>query len=78
MARDADEATREIGEAAPKAPAHDVPRAIERLPAPKVTASALSVVIPTIGERVQYQTLLIEAGAAQTIPINARRRLRRR
>ena len=50
---------------------------LERLPAPEVTASALSVVIPAIGERVLYQTLLIEAGQSQIISVDARRRRRR-
>jgi hypothetical protein len=47
------------------------------LAAPKVTASALSVVIPATGEAVRYEQLLIEANQTQTIDIDARRRLRR-
>lgn len=48
------------------------------LPAPKVTASALAVIIPTIGEAVRYEQLLLEADQTQTITIDARRSLRRR
>lgn len=50
---------------------------IERLPAPEVTASALSVIIPVTGQAVLYQQLLIEANQTQVIEIDARRRLRR-
>jgi hypothetical protein len=50
---------------------------IERLPAPKVTASALSVIVPVTGQTVRYQQLLIEANQTQVIEIDARRRLRR-
>lgn len=62
--------------ATPAGPAK--PKFVERLPAPEASASALSVVIPAIGEQVLYQTLLIEAGQPQTIAIDAKRRLRRR
>lgn len=54
------------------APARDAP-----LLPPKVTASALSVVIPATGQAVRYEQLLIEANQTQTIDIDARRRLRR-
>lgn len=47
------------------------------LPAPEVTASALSVIVPVTGQAVLYQQLLIEANQTQAIEIHARRRLRR-
>ena len=53
------------------------PPAIERLPSPAVTASALSVVIPATGFTVRYEQLLIDANQTQFITIDARRRLRR-
>jgi hypothetical protein len=53
------------------------PAAIERLPPPEVTASALSVIVPATGRAVRYQQLLIEANQTQVIEIHARRRLRR-
>lgn len=49
---------------------------LEALPAPEVTASALSVVIPAAGQAVRYEQLLIDANQTQTIIIDARRRLR--
>jgi hypothetical protein len=49
----------------------------ERLKTPEVTASALSVVIPTTGLVVRYEQLLIDANQTQTVTIDARRRLRR-
>lgn len=49
----------------------------DSLPAPTVTASALSVVIPATGQAVRYQQLLIDANQTQVIEIHARRRLRR-
>ncbi|MEM7152748.1 MAG: hypothetical protein AAF799_07890 [Myxococcota bacterium] len=51
---------------------------IETLPAPKVTASALSVVIPDVGNAVLYERVLIEANQTHTVTIDARRRLVRR
>ncbi len=48
------------------------------LPAPKVNASAMSVVIPATGRAVLYQQLLLDANETQIITIDARRRLRRR
>lgn len=49
----------------------------QALPAPKVTASAVAVVIPATGQAVRYEQLLIEANHTQTVTIDARRRLRR-
>jgi hypothetical protein len=43
------------------------------LPAPTATATALSVVIPDIGQRLLYQQLLIDAGQTQTLQIDARK-----
>ncbi|MEX1363511.1 MAG: hypothetical protein AB1Z98_10315 [Nannocystaceae bacterium] len=54
------------------------PARLDALPAPEVTASALSVVIPATGAAVRYEQVLIEANQTQTIIIDARRRLRRR
>ncbi|MCA9636611.1 MAG: hypothetical protein KC420_11345, partial [Myxococcales bacterium] len=57
---------------------------LDRLAAPKVTASAMSVVIPAAGEAVLYQHLLLAAESAYAIEIAARepllqkRRRRRR
>jgi len=48
---------------------------IERMPAPVTTASALAVVIPEVGRAVLYQELLIEAGIAQRLEVDARRDL---
>lgn len=48
------------------------------LPSPVATASALAVVVPAVGEAILYQELLLEAGQAPTVRIDARRRLRRR
>jgi len=42
------------------------------LPAPKVTASAVSVVVPTVGEAVLYQRLLLPADAVHTVELWAR------
>lgn len=42
------------------------------LPAPVVTASALSVVVPAIGEAVLYQRLLLPADAAHAVEVSAR------
>lgn len=42
------------------------------LEAPVVTASGLAVVVPTIGEAVLYQQLLIPAGRRPTVSIDAR------
>lgn len=50
---------------------------LDPLPAPEVTASALSVIVPVTGQAVLYQQLLIEANQTQVIEIDARRRLRR-
>lgn len=60
------------------ADAPDSVTTLDALPAPEVTASALSVVIPAAGEAVRYEQLLIEANQTQTITIDARRRLRSR
>lgn len=40
----------------------------------EVTAAALAVVIPTIGEVVRYQRLLLPAGTAWEVPVEARAR----
>lgn len=45
---------------------------IEGLAAPKATASAMSVVIPSAGQRVRYQRVLLERDAHFTIQIDAR------
>lgn len=42
------------------------------LAAPKVTASAVSVVVPTLGAAVLYQRLLLPADAEHTVDISAR------
>ncbi|MCA9709263.1 MAG: hypothetical protein KDK70_25690, partial [Myxococcales bacterium] len=49
-------------------------KSIERLAAPEVTASALSVVIPATGLTVRYEQLLLDANQTQTVTIDARRR----
>ncbi|MEM9455441.1 MAG: hypothetical protein AAGF11_14760 [Myxococcota bacterium] len=53
------------------------PAPIERLAAPEVNASALSVVIPNTTTFVRYEQLLLDANETQTVTIDARRRLRR-
>lgn len=42
------------------------------MPTPVVHASALSVVVPAVGEAVRYQRLLLPAGAAYAVEISAR------
>jgi hypothetical protein len=57
----------------PEAPPPDKPRApAPGLPAPKVTASAVSVVVPTVGAAVLYQRLLLPADAVHTVELSAR------
>ena len=41
-------------------------------PSPQVTASAVSVVVPALGERVLYQRLLLPAGAPDAVPLQVR------
>ncbi len=53
------------------------PRELEKqttdaLPEPKVTASAVSVVVPQLGQAVLYQRLLLPADAPHTIDVSAR------
>lgn len=69
----------ELAPADDPAPARDdaSARPLDALPAPEVTASALSVVIPATGQAVRYEQLLIDANHTHTIEIHARRRLRR-
>ena len=47
-------------------------RAAAGLPTPVVHASALSVVVPAVGQAVRYQRLLLPAGAAYAVEISAR------
>ncbi|MDC0720748.1 hypothetical protein [Nannocystis bainbridge] len=42
------------------------------MPTPTVHASALSVVVPAVGEAVRYQRLLLPAGAAYAVEISAK------
>ena len=42
------------------------------MPTPVVHASALSVVVPTVGEAVRYQRLLLPAGATYEVEISAK------
>lgn len=42
------------------------------MPQPKVTASAVSVVVPTVGAAVLYQRLLLPADAVHTVELSAR------
>jgi hypothetical protein len=42
------------------------------MPTPEVHASALSVVVPAVGEAVRYQRLLLPAGAAYAVEISAK------
>jgi hypothetical protein len=59
----------------PESPPADAPNETEApagLPAPKVTASAVSVVVPTVGEAVLYQRLLLPADAVHTVELRAR------
>jgi len=42
------------------------------MPTPEVHASALSVVVPAVGEAVRYQRLLLPAGAAYAVDISAK------
>lgn len=42
------------------------------MPQPKVTASALSVVVPAVGQAVLYQRLLLPADAAYAVEVSAR------
>ena len=49
-----------------------------KLAPPTVTASGLAFVIPTIGEEVLYQRLLIPAGERPSLAIEARRKPKRR
>lgn len=65
-----------VAPATTSAPAPAEP-ALTPLPPPKVTASALSVIVPVTGQAVLYQQLLLEANQTQVIEIDARRRLRR-
>jgi len=44
----------------------------DALPEPKVTASAVSVVVPQLGEPVLYQRLLLPADAPHAIDVSAR------
>jgi hypothetical protein len=57
---------------APDAPAPTPAALPAALPDPVVRASALSVVIPAIGDPVLYQRLLLPAGEAQRLEIRAR------
>ncbi len=50
----------------------DKPAAPEGMPQPKVTASALSVVVPAVGQAVLYQRLLLPADAAYAVDVSAR------
>jgi hypothetical protein len=45
---------------------------VERLPDPTAHATAMSVTIPTAGEAVLYQRLLLAAGATLTVDVEAR------
>lgn len=54
------------------APAEPSPEVLAGLPEPKVTASAVSVVVPTMGEAVLYQRLLLPADAVHTVELWAR------
>ena len=54
------------------APAEALAEAPVGLPEPKVTASAVSVVVPTMGEAVRYQRLLLPADAVHTVELWAR------
>lgn len=47
-------------------------RPVGGMPTPEVHASALSVVVPAVGEAVRYQRLLLPAGAAYAVDISAR------
>ncbi|MBX2803896.1 MAG: hypothetical protein KTR31_39840 [Myxococcales bacterium] len=47
-------------------------------PPVQVTASTVSVVVPSIGEPVRYQRLLLPAGGADAVPVRARRKRRAR
>ncbi|HRI10859.1 MAG TPA: hypothetical protein PKW35_23735, partial [Nannocystaceae bacterium] len=51
---------------------------LDLLPPPQVTASSLSVVIPTAGEAVRYQHLLLAADVPYTVEIKAREPLRQK
>ncbi len=44
-----------------------------RRPAPPLSATA-PIVLPQVGERIRYQFLLLEPGAARSVPIDARKR----
>lgn len=50
----------------------DKPEPPQGLPAPVVTASALSVVVPAVGQAVLYQRLLLPADATYKVDISAR------
>lgn len=52
------------------------PATIEPLAPPRASASALSVAVPAVGRAVLYQELLVEAGRAPTVRIDARRPVR--
>ncbi|MCA9720630.1 MAG: hypothetical protein KC468_38565, partial [Myxococcales bacterium] len=59
--------------AEPDAPAEPI---VDRLPPPKTTASALSIIVPAAGEAVLYQRQLLKPGEAYTIQLDARERRR--
>ncbi len=58
--------------------APDPAATLEKLPAPKTTASALSLVIPAAGEAVLYQRQLLKPNETYTIQLDARERRRAR
>lgn len=53
-------------------PADEPPPAQAGLPAPQVTASAVAVVVPAVGEAVLYQRLLLPADAQYAVEVSAR------
>lgn len=59
-------------------PPGNKPAAVERLPDPTAHASAMSVVIPTAGQAVLYQRLLLAEGSTYVVEIEAREPLRKR
>jgi len=63
--------------AAPAAPAAPPPPPVEAFKTLDVTASTLDVVIPTYGETVRYQHLLLPAGQALAVAVRARKNKKR-
>lgn len=57
---------------APKAEPEGARNIPAGMPTPVVHASALSVVVPTVGEAVRYQRLLLPAGATYEVEISAK------